>query len=88
MGSRGPLPDPNSSETRRGRNTMYRKTSTERGSTGSPKQGRVEPPDFIKSKPAALAFWMKHAPALIAAKRLQPASPWGCHRATHVAAQG
>ena len=69
MGSRGPLPDPSSSETRRGRNTMYRKTSNAAGSTKLP---RVEPPGFIKSKPAALAFWKKHAPALIAAKRLQP----------------
>jgi phage terminase small subunit len=69
MGSRGPIPDPNSSESRRGRNTLYRKAST---GGGSQKPPPVEPPDFIKSKPDALAFWQKHAPALIAAKRLQP----------------
>jgi phage terminase small subunit len=68
MGSRGPIPSPYSSESRRGRNTMYRKPP---GSTGG-RQASVEPPDFIQQKPVALAFWQKHAPALIAAKRLQP----------------
>ncbi len=67
MGSRGPVPNPNSSESKRGRNTLHRKQ------TGSPgKASPVEPPDFIAANPPALAFWQKHAPALIAAKRLQP----------------
>lgn len=67
MGSRGPVPNPHSSESRRGRNTMYRRPA---GSAA--KQKPVEPPDFVKEKPAALAFWSQHAPALAAAKRLQP----------------
>jgi phage terminase small subunit len=66
MGSRGPVPNPNSSESKRGRNTLHRKQG---GSPGSPP---VEPPDFILANPPAMAFWQKHAPALIAAKRLQP----------------
>lgn len=66
MGTRGPLPNPGSSETRRGRNTLYRKPA------GSPVKQQVKPPEFVRMKPAALAFWRQHAPALIAAKRLQP----------------
>jgi P27 family predicted phage terminase small subunit len=68
MGSRGPLPNPNSSESKRRRNTMYRKASPSVGTS----RATIEPPDFIRSKPAALAFWQRHAPHLIAAKRLQP----------------
>ena len=68
MGSRGPIPSPHSSESRRRRNTMYRKPS----GSSEKKQPNVQPPDFIRQKPVALAFWKKHAPALIAAKRLQP----------------
>ena len=67
MGSRGPIPNPNSSESKRGRNTLHRKQT---GSTG--KVAAVEPPDYILANPPAMAFWQKHAPALIAAKRLQP----------------
>ena len=67
MGSRGPIPNPNSSESKRGRNTLYRKQKASPG-----KAQRVEPPAFVARKPSALAFWKKHAPALIAAKRLQP----------------
>lgn len=73
MGSRGPRPDPHSSESRRGRNTLHRKPPGSGKQTGSPgKASPVEPPDFIAGNPPALAFWHKHAPALIAAKRLQP----------------
>lgn len=68
MGTRGPIADPNSSESKRGRNTLYRRKAS--GSTSTPQ--RVEPPVFIKSNPAAMAFWSRHAPDLIAAKRLQP----------------
>jgi len=67
MGSRCPIPNPNSSESNRGRNTLHRKQT---GSTG--KVASVEPPDYILANPPAMAFWQKHAPALIAAKRLQP----------------
>lgn len=67
MGSRGPIPNPNSSESKRGRNTLHRKQT---GSTG--KVAAIEPPDYILANPPAMAFWQKHAPALIAAKRLQP----------------
>ena len=68
MGTRGPLADPNSSESKRGRNTLYRRKAS--GSTST--LPRVEPPAFIKSNPAAMAFWSRHAPDLIAARRLQP----------------
>lgn len=67
MGSRGPIPNPNSSESRRGRNTLHRKKA---GTDGGPP--RVEPPEFILANARAMAFWQKHAPSLIAAKRLQP----------------
>lgn len=67
MGTRGPIPSPYSSESKRGRNTMYRKAS---GSGDKPQP--VEPPAFVRSKPAALAFWKQHAPALVSARRLQP----------------
>lgn len=66
MGTRGPIPNPNSSESKRRRNTMYRKAPAEAATSS-----QVEPPAFIKSNPAAMDFWGKHAPALIAAKRLQ-----------------
>jgi len=36
------------------------------------KPPRVEPPGFVQANPAALDFWHKHAPALVAARRLQP----------------
>jgi phage terminase small subunit len=64
MGSRGPLPDPASSESKRGRNTLRR----------SPARG-AEPagptiPAFIQDNPMAVEFWNRHAPALVAARRL------------------
>ena len=65
MGRRGPIPNPSSGESKRGRNTLKRK--------GAPqKQVSVESPKFLKAKPLALEFWDRHAPDLIAAKRLQP----------------
>lgn len=63
MGSRGPLPDPNSSESRRGRNTLVRRKPTATKTS-------VEAPDFIRDNPAAMLFWERHAPALVAAGRL------------------
>jgi P27 family predicted phage terminase small subunit len=67
MGSRGPLPNPSSSESMRGRNTMYRKPGA---STAEPLE--VEPPDFLRGNARALDFWQQHAPALIRAGRLKP----------------
>jgi P27 family predicted phage terminase small subunit len=65
MGRRGPIPNPSSGESKRGRNTLKRK--------GAPqKQTSVESPKFLKAKPLALEFWDRHAPDLIAVKRLQP----------------
>lgn len=63
MGSRGPLPDPDSSESRRGRNTLVRRKPTATKTS-------VEAPDFIRDNPAAMLFWERHAPALVAAGRL------------------
>ena len=62
MGSRGPLPRPDSTETKRGRNTMYRKKTTA--------------PSASVNAPASLAgpaldFWNKHAPQLVADGRLR-----------------
>lgn len=65
MGTHGPLPRRDSTESKRGRNTMYRKRPA--GPAGT-----VEPPDDVKRDPVALAFWHAHAPALVAAKRLRP----------------
>ena len=64
MGRRGPLPDPNSSESRRGRNTLQRRPAN----SGPPENVAV--PSFIKGNKAALEFWGRHAPALVAARRL------------------
>ena len=67
MGSRGPLPKPGSSESSRGRNTLYRRTS---GPGEEP--AAVEPPSFVRSNPRALAYWQEVAPALLTSKRLKP----------------
>jgi len=65
MGSRGPLPVPGSSESRRGRNTLRAKGPAR-------EHGPVEPPDAVLQSPAALAFWRVHAPLLTEAGRLKP----------------
>ncbi len=65
MGRRGPIPNPSSGESKRGRNTLKRKGALQ-------KQVSVESPKFLKTNPLALEFWNRHAPDLIAAKRLQP----------------
>lgn len=67
MGSRGPLPKPGSSESKRGRNTLYRKPSK-----SGEEPAAVEPPGFVTTNPRALAYWQEVAPALIASKRLKP----------------
>ena len=66
MGSRGPIPDPNSSESKRGRNTLRRRPATADAEPG------VTIPAFIKGNPLAVEFWNRHAPALVEARRLTP----------------
>lgn len=66
MGSRGPLPNPASSESKRGRNTLHRRA----GKTAS--ADTVTAPAFITGNPTAMEFWNRHAPALVAARRLTP----------------
>ena len=65
MGLHGPLPRPGSGESRRGRNTLYRKGQARTA-------GNVVPPADVASNPTALAFWHAHVPALVASKRLRP----------------
>lgn len=65
MGRRGPLPKPDSTETKRGRNTMFRKTPAQPPATG------IAPPTSVKSRPIANRFWSAHAPALAADGRLR-----------------
>jgi P27 family predicted phage terminase small subunit len=62
MGNRGPLPDPSSSESKRGRNTLSRKRS---------EAEFVSPPAHVSSRPLALAFWDTHAPTLATEGRLR-----------------
>jgi len=66
MGSRGPVPNPNSSESKRGRNTLRRRSATADAEPG------VTIPVFIQGNPLAAEFWNRHAPALVAARRLTP----------------
>lgn len=63
MGSRGPAPRPDSSETKRRRNTMYRKTP-------AVPAGDIVAPESVTKVPAAAAFWGRTAPILIADGRL------------------
>lgn len=63
MGSRGPLPDPNSSESKRGRNTLGRRAPSGVDS--------VTPPAHVTSRALAAAFWEMHAPTLAAEGRLR-----------------
>lgn len=64
MGTRGPLPRRDSSESRRGRNT-YRARSVRL-------PVEVLPPADVAANPLALAFWHEHADKLIATGRLRP----------------
>ena len=66
MGSRGPAPKPGSSESKRRRNTMYRKAPAVPPASG------VSMPGNVKAVPAAAAFWDRVAPALVADGRLVP----------------
>ena len=65
MGSRGPIPRPGSHDSKRGRNTLHRKPSAD-------KFDKVTMPAYLKGNSVAAAYWKRHAPDLIAAKRLQP----------------
>ena len=65
MGTRGPIPEPDSGATKRGRNTATRKGPARGAAT-------VGPPAFIHGNAAAMQFWQEHAPPLVAAKRLRP----------------
>lgn len=67
MGRRGPLPKPGSTETKRGRNTMYRKSQP-----APPPAGGIAAPASVQSRPIAARFWSTHAPALAADGRLRP----------------
>jgi phage terminase small subunit len=66
MGRRGPLPKPDSTETKRGRNTMYRKSPASPATADG-----IAPPQSVKSRPIAERFWSTHAPALAADGRLR-----------------
>ena len=65
MGSRGPAPKPNSSESKRRRNTMYRQEA-------AAPTGRVDIPASVSAVPTAAAYWARVAPILIADGRLLP----------------
>ena len=65
MGSRGPIPRADSHDSKRGRNTLHRKPSAD-------KFDKVTMPAYLKGNSVAAAYWRRHAPDLIAAKRLQP----------------
>jgi P27 family predicted phage terminase small subunit len=80
MGRHGPLPRRDSSESKRGRNTYFRKGAT-------PPAGTVEPPDDVKRDSAAFAFWQEHVPPLVAAKRLRPEHAAVFAVVCHVAAE-
>ena len=69
MGSRGPIPRAGSHDSKRGRNTLHRKPSAD-------KSDKVTMPAYLKGNSVAAAYWKRHAPDLIAAKRLQPQLPW------------
>ena len=64
MGRRGPIPRPNSSESQRRRNTMYRVTV-------APPAGNVTPPASVIARPPAASFWSRHAEQLAAEGRLR-----------------
>lgn len=64
MGSRGPLPRRDSTESRRGRNTYRRRRARQAVD--------VSPPPAVERDPVALAYWHEHADRLVAAGRLCP----------------
>lgn len=64
MGSRGPIPDPASGRSATGRNTRARKTPA------APPASGVPAPPNVQAIPAALSFWDRVAPTLVADGRL------------------
>ena len=67
MGRRGPPPRPDSSETKRGRNTYHQKQ------TAKAKRQPVAMPSRIRKVAPAAAFWKKYADTLIDSGHLIPA---------------
>ena len=72
MGSRGPIPDPNSGRSKAGRNTRTKKPAPARPADAAPKAGKLPAPPDVAAVPAALGFWQAVAPSLIDAGRLAP----------------
>lgn len=64
MGARGPAPRPDSSESKRRRNTLYRKAPAARPESPIPM------PADVRAVPAAAEFWSRIAPGLVADGRL------------------
>jgi len=65
MGTRGPRPQPGSSESIRGRNTLSRRPRP-------PAEALVVEPEHVAARALASVFWHDHAGALIASGRLRP----------------
>jgi len=63
MGSRGPVPNPNSQRSKTGRNTLVRQPARE-------VDLEIVPPPAVAGRPEALAFWERNAPGLVDAGRL------------------
>lgn len=72
MGSRGPIPDPKSGRSAAGRNTRTKKVAATRPAPPRAAAGSTDllPPADVVAVPAALAFWERVAPGLIASGRL------------------
>lgn len=73
MGSRGPIPDPKSGRSAAGRNTRSKKAAKKPPPAPPPAtagETDVLPPADVVAVPAALAFWERVAPGLIASGRL------------------
>jgi P27 family predicted phage terminase small subunit len=72
LGSRGPIPDPNSGRSKAGRNTRTKKPAPARPADAAPTAGKLPAPPDVAAVPAALGFWQAVAPSLIDAGRLAP----------------
>lgn len=69
MGRRGPLPDPKSERSATGRNTL-RRPSKAKPEAQAASTGGVAPPSYVTAVPAALDFWTRISPRLLAEGRL------------------
>ena len=65
MGRRGPIPKRDSERSATGRNTLHRKAALAPPSD-------VTPPAIVQADEVAMAFWRRHAEALIQSHRLRP----------------